>query len=163
MALYHLKATGEFDAAVCEWEQKPTASKTWSNIKTFITMEHANENKLNKLMAKQFSANAIQEQAEATEELIATLTEAHTRQMENLVRSTSEAMKEMMLLLKENKNSNINATKEETNKKRQEKRKRYNDAPICKHCGKKHPSKADDLAHRCGNPTKALDRVRGPS
>jgi hypothetical protein len=41
--------------------------------------------------------------------------------MENLVRSTSEAMKEMMLLLKENKNSNINATKEETNKKRQEK------------------------------------------
>jgi hypothetical protein len=41
--------------------------------------------------------------------------------MENLVRSTSEAMKEMMLLLKENENYNINATKEETNKKRQEK------------------------------------------
>jgi hypothetical protein len=29
--------------------------------------------------------------------------EAHTQQMENLVRSTTEAMKEMMLLLKENK------------------------------------------------------------
>jgi hypothetical protein len=40
--------------------------------------------------------------------------------MENLVRSTSEAMKEMMLLLKENKNPNINVTNEEKNKKRQE-------------------------------------------
>jgi hypothetical protein len=78
MALYHLKTTGEFDATVCEWEQKPTASKTWSNIKTFISMEYAKENKQNKLTAKQFSANAIQEQAEATEELIATLMEAHT-------------------------------------------------------------------------------------
>ncbi len=66
-------------------------------------MEYARENKQNKLTVKQFSANAIQEQAEATEELIATLMEAHTQQMINLVRSTTEAMKEMMLLLKENK------------------------------------------------------------
>jgi hypothetical protein len=78
------------------------------------------------------------------EELIATLTDAHTRQMENLVRSTTEAMKEMMLLLKENKNSKINVTKEEKNKKRQEKQKKYNAAPICKNCGRKHPSKAED-------------------
>jgi hypothetical protein len=28
VAQYHLKATGEFDATVREWEQKPTASKT---------------------------------------------------------------------------------------------------------------------------------------
>ncbi len=28
MALYHFKATGESDATVHEWEQKPTASKT---------------------------------------------------------------------------------------------------------------------------------------
>ncbi len=78
MALYHLKTTGEFDAAVCKWEQKLTASKAWSSIKTFISMEYARENKQNRLTAKQFSPNAIQEQAEATEELIATLTEAHT-------------------------------------------------------------------------------------
>jgi hypothetical protein len=79
---------------------KPTASKTWPNIKTFISTEYAKENKENKLTAKKFSANAIQEQAEATEELVATLTEAHTQQMENLARSTAEAMKGMMLLLK---------------------------------------------------------------
>ena len=144
MALYHLKATGEFNVAVCQWEQKPTARKTLSNIKTFISMEYGKEDKQNKLTAKQFSANAIHEQAEATEELIPTLTEAHTQQMKNLVRSTTEAMKEMMQLLKENWNSNINVTNEEKNKKRQEKQKKYNNAPICKHCGKKHPSKAED-------------------
>jgi hypothetical protein len=121
MALYHSKATGELDAAVCKWEQKPTASKTWPNIKTFISIEYAKENKQTKLITKQFSANTIHEQAEATEELIATLTEAHTQQMENLVRSTTEAMKEMMLLLKENQNSNINVTNEE--KKQKETRK----------------------------------------
>jgi hypothetical protein len=139
MAPYHLKATGEFDPTVREWEQKPTASKTWPNIKTFISIENAKENRQNKLTAKEFSANAIQEQAEATKELIATLMEAHTRQMGNLVRSTTEAMKEMMLLLKENKNSNMNVTNEEKNKKRQEKCKKYNNAPIYNHCGNKHP------------------------
>jgi hypothetical protein len=61
MALFHLKATGEFDAAVCDWEQKPTATKTWVSIKTFISMEYARDNKQDKLTVKQFSANAIQE------------------------------------------------------------------------------------------------------
>ena len=146
IALFYLKTTGEFDAAVREWEAKPAADKTWANIKTFISTEYAKENKQNKLTAKQFKANAIDEQAEATEELIAALTEAHTKQMESLIKSTTETMKEMMLLLKDNK-STSNSTKltdEEKKKKRDEKRKKYNDAPICKHCGKKHPTKAED-------------------
>jgi hypothetical protein len=146
IVLFYLKATGEFDAAVREWEAKPAADKTWANIKTFISAEYAKENKQNKLTAKQFKANAIDEQAEATEELIASLTEAHTKQMETLILSTTDTMKEMMLLLKDNKSSN-NSTKqtdEEKKKKIDEKRKKYNDAPICKHCGKKHPTKAKD-------------------
>ena len=129
-----------------EWEAKPTADKTLANIKTFISTEYAKENKQNKLTAMQFKAHAIDEQAEATEELIAALTEAHTKQMETLIKSTTDTMKEMMLLLKDNKSTN-NSTKlkdEEKKKKRDEKRKKYNDAPICKHCGKKHPTKAED-------------------
>ena len=59
IALFHLKATGEFDAAVREWEAKPAADKTWTNIKTFITAEYAKENKQNKLSAKHFKANAF--------------------------------------------------------------------------------------------------------
>ena len=117
------------------------------NIKTFISAEYAKENKQNKLSAKHFKANAMMEQAEATEELIANLTEAHTRQMEALVKTTTEAMKEMMLLLKElkeNKTPTPKATDEEKKKKCDDKKKKYNDAPVCKHCGKKHPSKAED-------------------
>ena len=145
IALFHLKATGEFDPAVREWEAKPAADKTWANIKTFITAEYAKENKQNKLSAKHFKANAIQEQAEITEEIIANLTEAHTRQMETLVKTTTEAMKEMMLLLKNNSNApNDKATDEEKKKKREEKKKKYNNAPVCKNCGKKHPSKAEE-------------------
>ncbi len=29
MALYYLKASGEFNAAIREWEQKPAGQKTW--------------------------------------------------------------------------------------------------------------------------------------
>ena len=144
IALFHLKATGEFDAAVREWEAKPAADKTWANIKTFITAEYAKENKQTKLSAKHFKANAIQEQAEITEEIIANLTEAHTRQMETLVKTTTEAMKEMMLLLKNNNAPNDKITDEEKKKRREEKKKKYNNAPVCKNCGKKHPSKAED-------------------
>ena len=83
---------------------------------------------------------------EATEELIAALTEAHTRQMEMLIKSTTKNMKEMMLLIKDNKNP-TNPTKltdEGKKKKRDEKQKKYNDKPTCKHCGKKHPMKAEN-------------------
>jgi hypothetical protein len=56
MALYFLKNSGEFDAAVREWESKPTALKTWANIKTFISTGHSKANKQNKLTTKQFRA-----------------------------------------------------------------------------------------------------------
>ena len=100
MALFYLKASGEFDAAVREWENRPAGQKTWQSIKTFISAEYAKENKQNKLTMKNFKANMIEEQAEATEELIAALTEKHTQQMEALVKSTTEAMKEIMSLIK---------------------------------------------------------------
>ncbi len=131
------EAAGKFDAAVREWEAKPAASKTWANIKTFISAEYAKENKQNIHTAKRYKANVIQEQAEETEELIVALTKNHTCQMEGLITSTTNTMKEMMLLLKENKNPNPtnNQTSEEKKKKRDEKCQKYNDAPICKNCG----------------------------
>jgi hypothetical protein len=147
MALYYFKASGEFDAAVREWENKAAADKTWVNIKTFIATEYAREKKQNKLTAKQFKANLIEEQAKAMEELIATLTENHTCQMEALIKSTTDAMKEMMQLIKSNASTPTNPTKptnEERKKKQDEKRKKYNEEPVCSHCGKKHPSKQED-------------------
>jgi hypothetical protein len=147
MALYYLKNTGEYDAAVGEWEAKPAAIRTWANIKIFMSAEYAKENKQNKQTSKQLKANAIEEQAEATEELIANLTEAHTHQIESLIKANTEAMKEMMSLVKEKTiaaTNPTNSTNEEKKKKREEKQKKFLNAMICKHCGKKHPSKKED-------------------
>jgi hypothetical protein len=63
MALYFLKASRELDAAIREWEQRPAGQKMWQNIKTFISAEYTKENKHNKLTAKNFKANMIEEQA----------------------------------------------------------------------------------------------------
>ncbi len=68
MALYHFKASREFDTVVREWENKAAADKMWTNIKTFISADYARKNKQNKLTAKQFKANAMEEQAEVMEE-----------------------------------------------------------------------------------------------
>ncbi len=146
MALYFLKSSGEFNAAVREWETKPTAHQTWANIKTFFSAEYSKANKQNKLTAKQFRTNAKKEQAEATEELIAQLIEAHTRQMETLIKSTTEAIKEMLSLLKgyNTQAKTPNSDSEEKEKKRRYKRNKFCNAPICKHCDKKHPSKPED-------------------
>jgi hypothetical protein len=127
-----------------EWENKPAAQKTWANINTFISTEYTRENKQNQLTAKQFKANILEEQAEATEELIATLTENHTHQMEMLIKSTTDAMKEMMSLIKSKSKAPNNATNNEKKKKCKEKCKKYKDTPICKHCGRKHPSKPEN-------------------
>ena len=103
MALFYLKAT-----AIA------AADKTWNNIKTFISAKYAKENKQNKLMACQYKANAIEEQVEVTEELIHSLMEKHTCQMEELIRSTPKAMKEMMALVKSEKGtSNENKASKE--------------------------------------------------
>ena len=96
MALFYLKATGEYNPAVREWENKTAANKTWAIIKVFISNEFAKENKQTKVTAKQFKANLIEEQAEFTEELINNLMQAHTKQIEILVKSNMEAMKEMI-------------------------------------------------------------------
>jgi hypothetical protein len=173
MALYYLKNTGEFDAAVREWEAKPIAKQTWANIKTFMATEYAKENKQNKLSAKQFKANAIKEQAEATEELIAHLTEAHTCQMETLIKSTTKAMKEMLNLVNETTNQR-QATQTATKRKRNVEKNKTNTAmhqSVNTAKGNTHPNQKMSAgswrsthhpAQQCGNPGRAPEGVRGP-
>jgi hypothetical protein len=146
MALYYFKLSGEFDTAICEWENKPTADKTWKNIKMFISVEYVKENKQDKLTAKQFKANMIEEQAVVTEELIANINEAHTHHMEALIKSMTDAMKEMMQIIKDGKNPTTNDEKANMDKQKkcEERQKKLDDAPVCKHCRKKHPSKKED-------------------
>ena len=174
MALYYFKNTGEYDAAVREWEAKPVATKTWANIKLLMSTEYAKENKQNKQSAKQLKANTIEEQAEATEELIANLTEAHTRQVESLIKANTEAMKKMMSLLRDKTNTPTNptnSTNEEKKKKREERQKKFTNAPVCKHCKRNtHPkqkmsvgiwTRMQHLIHHHVNQLKVIDDVRG--
>ena len=86
----------------------------------------------------------IEEQAKTMEELIAALTEKHTQQMETLIKSTTEAMKQMLSLISNTKKEPGKKPDEEKKKKREEHRKKYNEAPVCKNCGKKHPTKTED-------------------
>jgi hypothetical protein len=75
------------------------------------------------------------------------LTENHTRQMEMLIKSTTNAMKEMMQLVKNQATTQTNPTKvscKERKKRHDEKQKRYYKIPVCTHCGRKHPSKKED-------------------
>ncbi len=69
----------------------------------------------------------MEDQAKAMEELIATLTKNYTWQIEMLINNTTEAMKEMMQLIKNDTKTPVlsNETKEEKEKKRNEKRKRF--------------------------------------
>ncbi len=93
---------------------------------------------------KLFKANLIEEEANTMEELIATITENHSKQIKSLIKSTTEAMKAMLTLIK-NKNKYSNGqSNDEKKKKQEEKSKCYKDAPGCKHCGKKHPYKKED-------------------
>ncbi len=86
----------------------------------------------------------MEEQAEATEDLIAVLTENHTRLIEMLIKSTTDAMKEMMQLVKNQTTMQSNPTPIEEKKKKYNGRKKFWDAPVCTHCGRKHPSKKED-------------------
>ena len=117
-----------------------------ANIKSFISTEYAKENKQNKLTKHQFKSNALEEQAEAMEELIHALMEKHMQQMETLIQSMTEAMKQMMELIKSGTkgDSNNKASKNEKKKKQEEKHQKYNATPLCKHCNKKHSANSED-------------------
>ncbi len=53
-------------------------------------------------------------------------------------------MKEMMSLIKNNQQAPNNQSNNKNKKKMEERHKKYNDAPVCKHCGKKHLAKPED-------------------
>jgi hypothetical protein len=85
----------------------------------------------------------MEDEANVTEELIANLTKAHTKQMELIIKATTKSMKEMMNLMKASVKNPTTATSDEKKKKWEEKQKKFRDAPICKHCNKKHPLKQE--------------------
>ncbi len=109
----------------------------------FISPKYAKDNKQNKLTAKQFKAKRMEEQAKANEELIANLIEALTKQMEILIKSPTESMKEMvnLMTLMVKGPANTNHNEEKTNW--QERQKKYRDVPVYNYCNRKHLHKSE--------------------
>ena len=142
--------SGNFNAAVREWEQKPDGEKTWENIKVFTCEEYTKAQKRGAITARQAgfgSANAMQE----------AITDI-TKDQANLATNVVDALKEMKTtiaeLQKKVDQKGTTAASESTEagksksayyaKKRAERKKKMEAAPICKHCNRKHPSQPED-------------------
>jgi hypothetical protein len=123
-------------------------SQQWTrHVRTLhkSSAEYMKENKQNKLIAKHLKVNIIvQEQAGAMEKVIATSTETHFHRMETLIKSTMNAMKEMILLIKNNKHPTNSIS--QTNKTKKKKRD--------KKCKKKMHQSASTVARNIHQKTK---------
>ena len=76
--------------AIRELEAKPVVSQTWDNLKRLMTTEYSRAHKQDSSSARAtgFASahNVVEELAEATEEIIANLTEKHAQRIEALVK-----------------------------------------------------------------------------
>jgi hypothetical protein len=59
-------------------------------------------------------------------------------------------MKEMMSLIKNNQQAPNNQLNDRKKKKREERCKKYNNIPVCKHYRKKHPTKPENECWELG-------------
>jgi hypothetical protein len=70
--LFTIKASGEMEQALVDWDAKDSADKNWKNAKAYFTKEYANRNKHAAIEAKQAgygsSANQLTEEQEEAEE-----------------------------------------------------------------------------------------------
>ena len=94
-ALKCFRDAGDYDAPIREWEARPPAAQTYPNLKIMMSLEYSKLNRQDATTARatgHASANAVEEFAQATEELVAELTEKHSKQIETLIKANNEAM-----------------------------------------------------------------------
>jgi hypothetical protein len=145
--------SGNFNAAVREWEQKPDGEKTWENIKVFTCEEYTKAQKRGVITARQAGFGSANAMREAITDI--------TKDQANLATNVVDALKEMKLTIAElqkkvdQKGTTTSSESSESTvtgksksayyaEKRAERRKKMEAAPICKHCNGKHPSQPED-------------------
>ena len=150
------KEAGDFDPAIREWEARPQIAQTYANLKAVMCTEYAKLNKqeTSARATGHASANFVQELAQATEELVAELTEKQSKQIETLIKSNNDAMEKLTAALLANKpesstNNSASAPNKAEKKKAWEERKKAweekrKNAPTCPHCERKHPNRTAD-------------------
>ena len=161
-ALKSFKDAGDYDQVIREWEARPIATQTYVQFKTVMSTEFSKLNRQDSTTARATghgsANNIVEEMAQATEELVAELTEKHSRQVAALIKANSEAMEKLTAAIMANKptptsnNSNATATapgekpkwllRKEASKKAWEEKKK--NATTCPHCNRKHPNRTPD-------------------
>jgi hypothetical protein len=95
-ALKCFKDAGNFDPAIREWEARPMAAQTYANLKVVMCTEFAKLNRQDATTARATGHasvhNVVEEMAQATEELVAELTEKQGKQVEALIKSNNKAI-----------------------------------------------------------------------
>ena len=149
-ALKAFKDTGDFDAAIREWEARPTATQTYPNLKIVMCTEYAKLNRQDATTAKatgHASANMVEEFAQATEELVAELTEKHAKQIEALIKANNDAMQKLTAAITSNKTLEASVTPKimaGQAAKRVSWAEKCKNATTCPHCSKIHPNRTHD-------------------
>ena len=146
-ALKSFKDAGDFDASIREWEARPVIAHTYANFKVVMCAEFSKLNRQDATTARatgHASANNVVEQmAKATEELVAELTERHSKQVESIIKSNSEAMEKLTAAILANKPAATTVTASKSAKAAAwAEKKRI--ATICPHCNRKHPNRTSD-------------------
>ena len=153
-ALKSFKDAGDFDAPIREWEARPVATQTYENLKIVMCTEFAKLNRQDLTTARSTghaSANSVAEEyTQATEELVAELTEKHAKQIAEL----SKAMAQLTaaINLKPNTVPVTNAATPAANtsktaaqlSKAQRWAEKCKNVTTCPHCSKIHPNCSHD-------------------
>lgn len=168
-ALKSFKDAGDYDAPIREWEAKPVAAQTYANLKVVMCAEFSKLNRQDSTTARATGHasvnNVVEEMAQATEELVAELTERHTKQVESLIKSNSDAMEKLTAAILANKPAAASgavptaaATAAATAKAAARKAK-WEATPICPHCNRKHAKFGPELCWEL--PANAATRPAG--
>jgi hypothetical protein len=172
-SLKSFKDAGDFDAPLREWEARPAAVQTYANLKILMCAEYSKLNRQDSTTARatgHAANNVVEEMAQATEELVAELTERHTKQIEALIKSNNDAMQKLTAAILANKPANNAATpavnpasggkaaaKAAAKKAAWEEKKKK--ATLCPHCDRVHPNRTHEQCWEL--PANASKRPEG--
>ena len=146
-ALKSFKDASDFDVSIREWEARPAFAQTYANFKVVMCAEFSKLNRQDATTARATghasANNVVKQMAKATEELIAELTERHSKQVESIIKSNSEAMEKLTAAILANKPAATTVTANKSVKAAAwAEKKRV--ATICPHCNCKHPNRTSD-------------------
>jgi len=151
-ALKSFKDAGDYDAAIREWEARPAAAQTYANLRTLMNTEFTKLNRQDATTARATGHssvnNVVEEMAKATEELVAELTERQGKQVETLMKSTSEALEKLTAAILANKPSATATATGNSSGKLSAKAaiwaEKKKNATTCPHCTRIHPNRTHD-------------------